>query len=167
MMRLPKFKEKHDWSKFDPIIKSELEKGALIKEISKIIGIPYTTVYNHIVSKNFKRVRKHCDHINPERIVRMYRNREKLNDIAESCGCSLKTINSIVRNAGCERRYESSDLDEILCLLEQGLTFKQVSLKIGKSIDYIYYKRNKDPEFKRLTDEARAFGKALNKEIAG
>ncbi len=167
MMRLPKFKEKHDWSKFDPIIKSELEKGAPIKEISKIIGIPYTTVYNHIVSKNFKRVRKHCDHINLERIVRLYRNGMKLNDIAEACGCSLSTINRISRNAGCERRYESSDLDEILCLLEQGLTFKQVSLKIGKSINYIYYKRNKDPEFKRLTDEARAFGKALNKEIAG
>ena len=53
MMRLPKFKEKHDWSKFDPIIKSELEKGTPIKEISKIIGIPYTTVYNHIVAKSY------------------------------------------------------------------------------------------------------------------
>ena len=167
MMRLPKFKEKHDWSKFDPIIKSELEKGAPIKEISKIIGIPYTTVYNHIVSKNFKRVRKHCDHINLERIVRLYRNGMKLNDIAEACGCSLSTINRISRKVGCKRRYETPELDDILSLLEQGLTFEQVSLNVGKAHEYLFYRRKIDPEFKRLTDEARAFGKALNKEIAG
>lgn len=167
MMRLPKFKEKHDWSKFDPIIKSELEKGTPIKEISKIIGIPYTTVYNHIVSKNFKRVRKHCDHINPERIVRLYRNGMKLNDIAEACGCSLSTINNISRKVGCKRRYETPELDDILSLLEQGLTFEQVSLNIGHRMEYISWKRGRDTEFKRLTDEARAFGKALNKELAG
>ena len=167
MMRLPKFKEKHDWSKFDPIIKSELEKGTPIKEISKIIGIPYTTVYNHIVSKNFKRVRKHCDHINLERIVRLYRNGMKLNDIAEACGCSLSTINRISRKVGCKRRYETPELDDILSLLEQGLTFEQVSLNVGKAHEYLFYRRKIDPEFKRLTDEARAFGKALNKEIAG
>ena len=167
MMRLPKFKEKHDWSKFDPIIKSELEKGAPIKEISKIIGIPYTTVYNHIVSKNFKRVRKHCDHINLERIVRLYRNGMKLNDIAEACGCSLSTINRISRKVGCKRRCETPELDDILSLLEQGLTFEQVSLNVGKAHEYLFYRRKIDPEFKRLTDEARAFGKALNKEIAG
>ena len=62
---------------------------------------------------------------------------------------------------------ESSDLDEILCLLEQGLTFEQVSLNIGHRMEYISWKRGRDPEFKRLTDEARAFGKSLNKEIAG
>ena len=166
-MRLPKFKEKHDWSKFDPIIKSELEKGTPIKEISKIIGIPYTTVYNHTVAKNFHRARKNCDHINPERIVRLYRNGMKLNDIAEACGCSLSTINRISRKAGCKRRYETPELDDILSLLEQGLTFEQVSLNVGKAHEYLFYRRKIDPEFKRLTDEARAFGKALNKEIAG
>ena len=166
-MRLPKFKEKNDWSKFDPIIKSELEKGTPIKEISKIIGIPYTTVYEYMVSKNFKRVRKYCDHINPERIVRLYRNGMKLNDIAEACGCSLSTINRISRKAGCKRRYETPELDDILSLLEQGLTFEQVSLNVGKAHEYLFYRRKIDPEFKRLTDEARAFGKALNKEIAG
>ena len=167
MMRLPKFKEKHDWSKFDPIIKSELEKGTPIKEISKIIGIPYTTVYNHIVAKNFHRARKHCDHINPERIVRLYRNGMKLNDIAEACGCSLSTINHISRKVGCKRRYETPELDDILSLLEQGLTFEQVSLNVGKAHEYLFYRRKIDPEFKRLTDEARTFGEALNKEIAG
>ena len=167
MMRLPKFKEKHDWSKFDPIIKSELEKGIPIKDVSKTIGLSYTTVYNHIVAKNFHRARKHCDHINPERIVRLYRNGMKLNDIAEACGCSLSTINRISRKVGCKRRYETPELDDILSLLEQGLTFEQVSLNVGKAHEYLFYRRKIDPEFKRLTDEARAFGKALNKEIAG
>lgn len=166
-MRLPRLKEKHDWSNLDPTIKAELNKGVSIKEISKIIGLPYTTVYNHIVNRNFLRTRKYCDHINPARIVRMYRSGVKVKSIAETFGCSLKTVNNIARSAGCERRYESSDLDEILCLLEQGLTFKQVSLNIGHRMEYISWKRGRDPEFKRLTDEARAFGKALNKEIAG
>ena len=162
-MNLQRYKEKHDWKNLDPIIKAELDKGIPIKDASKTIGLSHTTVYNHIVAKNFHRARKYCDHINLERIVRMYRNREKLNDIAEACGCSLSTINNISRKVGCKRRYETPELDDILSLLEQGLTFEQVSIKIGKSINYIYYKRNKDPEFKRLTDEARAFGKALNK----
>ena len=166
-MRLPKLKEKHDWRNLDPTIKAELNKGVSIKEISKIIGLPYTSVYNHIVSKNFKRVRKHCDHINPEIIVRLYRNGMKLNDIAEACGCSLSTINHISRKAGCKRRYETPELDDILSLLEQGLTFEQVSLNVGRCMEYISYKRCRDPEFKRLTDEAREFGKALNKELAG
>ena len=167
MMRLPRFKEKHDWDKFDPIVKAELEKGTTIMEISKIIGIPYTTVYNHIVYMNFLRTRKYCDHIDPERIVRLYRNGMKLNDIAEACGCSLSTINRISRKVGCKRRYETPELDDIPSLLEQGLTFEQTSLNVGRCMEYISYKRCRDPEFKRLTDEARAFGKALNKEIAG
>ena len=166
-MRLPRLKEKHDWRNLDPTIKAELNKGVSIKEISKIIGLPYTTVYNHIVNRNFLKTRKYCDHIDPARIVRMYRSGVKVKSIAETFGCSLKTVNNIARSAGCERRYESSDLDEILCLLEQGLTFEQVSLNVGKAHGYLFHRRKIDPEFKRLTDEARAFGKALNKEIAG
>ena len=166
-MRLPRLKEKHDWRNLDPTIKAELNKGVSIKEISKIIGLPYTAVYSHIVNRNFLRTRKYSDHINPARIVRMYRSGVKVKSIAETFGCSLKTVNNIARSAGCERRYESSDLDEILSLLEQGLTFKQVSLNIGHRMEYISRKRGRDPEFKRLTDEARAFGKSLNKEIAG
>ena len=56
---------------------------------------------------------------------------------------------------------------EILALLEQGMNFREASKKLGYDKKYITNTRCRDPEFKRLTDEARAFGKALSKEIAG
>ena len=166
-MRLPRVKEKYDWRNLDPIIKAELNKGVPIKDISKIIGLPYTTVYNHIVANNFHRSRKYSDHINPVRIIRLYKEGVKQKQIAEEFGCSISTITRTVRKAGITRRNYNLAMDDILSLLEQGFTYEQTSEKCGKSINYMYWRRGYDPEFKRLTDEARAFGKSLNKELAG
>ena len=167
MMRLPNRKSKLDWARIDPVIRSGVESGKTYAYIADSLGISYTSVLNRAVKIGIGKHHKNGFNISAERIMMLYKSGMKQKQIAEECGCSLSTVARTVRKSGCGRRNDPLDLDKVLSLLEQGLTFKQVSIKIGKSINYIHYKRNKDPEFKRLTDEARAFGKALSKEIAG
>lgn len=87
--------------------------------------------------------------------------------IAESLGVSYTTVwNRAVKHLGFTAHKKPEDW-EILALLEQGMNFREASTKLGYNKKYITNTRCRDPEFKRLTDEARTFGKALNKEIAG
>ena len=167
MMRLPNRKSKLDWARIDPVIRSGVESGKTYADIADSLGISYTSVFNRAVKIGIGKHHKNGFNISAERIMMLYKNGMKQKQIAEECGCSLSTVTITVKKSGCRRRNDPLDTDEVLFLLEQGCTFEQVSIKIGKSINYIYYKRNKDTEFKRLTDEARAFGKALNKELAG
>ena len=167
MFQLPNRKSKLDWERIDAVISSGVESGRTYAQIAESLGVSYTTVLNRATKFGIGEHHKNGFNISAERIMMLYKSGMKQKQIAEECGCSLSTVTITVRKSGCRRRNDPLDTDEVLFLLEQGCTFEQVSIKIGKSINYIYYKRNKDPEFKRLTDEARAFGKALNKEIAG
>ena len=167
MIQLPNRKSKLDWARIDPVIRSGVESGKTYAYIADILGISYTSVFNRAVKIGIGEHHKNGFNISTERIMMLYKNGIKQKQIAEECGCSLSTVTVTVRKSGCRRRNDPLDTDEVLFLLEQGCTFEQVSLNVGKAHGYLFYRRKIDPEFKRLTDEARAFGKALNKEIAG
>ena len=167
MIQLPSRKSKLDWARIDPVIRSGVESGKTYAYIADSLGISYTSVFNRAVKIGIGEHHKNGFNISTERIMMLYKSGMKQKQIAEECGCSLSTVAGTVRKSGCRRRNDPLDLDKVLSLLEQGFTFEQTSKKCGKSINYMYWRRCRDPEFKRLTDEARTFGKALNKEIAG
>ena len=167
MIHLPSRKSKLDFARIDPVIRSGVESGKTYAYIAESLGVSYTTVWNRAVKIGIGKRHKNGFNISTERIMMLYKNGMKQKQIAEECGCSLSTVVGTVRKSGCRRRNDPLDLDKVLSLLEQGFTFEQTSKKYGKSINYMYRRRCRDPEFKRLTDEARTFGKALNKEIAG
>ena len=92
-------------------------------------------------------------------IRKMHRDGKTYTEIAKHLGLPEGTIYEHCRGALGFKLVDSITDDEILCLLEQGYTFYEAGRQLGKSVGFVNNRRRLDKNFKKLSDEASAFGK--------